>query len=203
MLRIRTLVLSLALIAGVAATANATSISYTVDVGGGAMNGNPVTHVAILESNGTESSLSFGFSLNVIGSTTLTHDSAFVPTSSLIVGLDLPGVVDPKTHIVFFTNPAFAYAADGLKFSVVFPHTHHDDFAARLLAAEGGDAANQAWLLNFFLTGDGAAAAFAPGDPTIGVEFTDAGLLTPEPTTLVLFGLGGVVAAVRLRRRNR
>jgi hypothetical protein len=199
MRRIKILALSFALVVGIAATANASSISYTVDIGGGAING-AVTHVAILETGGGLTNIDFGYSLNATGQTTLTHDVPFVPTSSLIVGLDLPGAVDNVSHIVFFTNPTFAWDANGRLFSVVFPNSHHNDFVNRLLSAEGGDAANRAWLLNFFAT-DGAPAAFAPGAPTMGIEFTVGTVITPEPSTFVLFGLGLAIAAGRRLRR--
>jgi len=204
MFRIKAIALSFVLVTAVAATAHASSIGYTVDVGAGAINGNALTNVAIFETNGTLTTIDFGYTLNAFGQTTLTHDAAFAPTSSLIVGIDLPGAIgDGKTHVVFFTNTAFAQSANGLLFSVVFPNTHHNDFIARLLAAEGGDTVNQAWLRDFFATGDGAAAAFSPGSATIGVEFTGAYLLTPEPSTFVLLGLGAALAAARRLKRAR
>jgi len=205
MLRIRTLALSLCLVVGIAASANATSITYTVDARSGSISGNAVTHVAIFEMGGGFMNIDFGFSLNPTGQTTLTHDVVgFVPTTSLILGLDVPSPGgDPKTHLFFFTNPEFANAGNGVRFSVMFPNTRYPDVAVNLLAAEGGDAASLTWLQNFF-AGDGAAASFAPGGPTTPIEFSVGVVPTPEPSTMVLFGLGAAMtAALRLRRAKR
>lgn len=205
---IKTAVLSCFLTLGLASTVSATPISYTVDVGAGALNGHAITNVAILEFGGGFTNLDFGYTLNAAGPTTLTHDVSFAVTSALIVGLDWPGPVgDNKTHVVFFTNPGFAASADGVLFSLAFPHSRHNDFISRLLAAESGDAAQRAWLAAF-LAGDGAAAAFAPGDPTVAIEFTGGVILpprvVPEPSSVVLLGLGLAASeAIRRRRKNR
>jgi len=202
MLRIRTLALSFALVVGIAASANATSISYTVDVSGGSISGNPVSHVVIMEMGGGFTNFHFGFTLNPTGQTTLTHDVSFEPTSTLILGLDVPTEVDGKTHLVFFADPTFIQNALGKKFSVSFPNTRYPDVAINLLAAEGGNTAALDWLAKFF-AGDGAAAAFASGGPNLGAEFSTPVLFTPEPSTFVLFGLGGAMLAFRLRRAKR
>lgn len=198
----KTAALASALILGVASTAAATSISYTVNVGPGTLNGNNVTSVAILEAGGGNTSLSFlGSSLNAVGTTTIAHDVAFTPTSTLIVGLDLAGGGN-STHLVFFTDSAFAQASSGVLFSTVFPNTRHGQFITHLLAAEAGDAAERAWLLAFF-GGDGAPAAFASNGPSTGIEFSPATVLTPEPGSIVLLGLGLAAAEVVRRRRVR
>ena len=202
MLRIRTLALSFALVVGIAASANATSISYTVDMGAGSITGSNVTNVVIMESAGGVTYLDFGFLVNSSGQTTLTHDVAYTPTSTLILGLDISPA---KTHHVFFANTTFVQNATGVKFSVMFPNTSYSLLAPQLISAEGGDAASLAWLRNFF-EGDGAAAAFASNGPNAGVEFTvgTPTVPTPEPSTFVLFGLGAAMtAAFRLRRAKR
>jgi hypothetical protein len=201
MFMLKTAALASALFLGFASTASATSISYTVDVGAGTLNGNNITSVAILESGGGQTSLSWlGSALNAVGATTFTHDVAFTPASTLIVGLDLAGGGN-STHLVFFTNNAFAQQSAGVLFSTVFPNTRHSLFINHLLAAEAGDATEEAWLLAFF-GGDGAPAAFASGGPSTGIEFSPGTVMTPEPSSVVLLGLG-LAAAEVVRRRRR
>jgi hypothetical protein len=197
---LKTAVLASALILGVASNAAASSISYTVNVGAGTLNGNNVTSVAILEAGSGQTSLSFGYSLNAVGATTITHDVAFAPTSTLIVGLDLSGAGN-STHLVFFTDNAFAQASAAVLFSSVFPNTRHGQFITHLLAAEAGDATERAWLLAFF-GGDGAPAAFASGGSSTAIEFSPGTVLTPEPGSVVLLGLGLAAAEVTRRRRR-
>jgi hypothetical protein len=200
---LKTAALASVFILGVASNAAATSISYTVNVGAGTLNGSNVTSVAILEAGGGQTSLSFlGSTLNAIGATTITHDVAFAPTSTLIVGLDLANDVGEINHIVMFVNDEWAHNSEGIKFSVVFPHTRHSEFITKLLAAEANDPVQQAWLRDVFFGGDGAAAAFASDGASMGVEFTGTVLLTPEPGSIVLLGLGLAAAEVTRRRRR-
>jgi len=180
-------------------------VDYSLNLGAGTLNGNNVTSVMILETGPGGTNLDFSYTLPSSGLATLSHTVSFVPTSSLIVGLDLdtPNPGDGKVHIVMFTNSAFAYGSEGLNFSTVFPNTHHNDFITRLVAAEGGDAGQLAWMTNFFLTGDGAAAAFATGAAPVGVEFTVSKALTPEPAAISLGLLGLTVLAVARRIKQQ
>lgn len=188
-----------------ASSASAAQITYSLDLGTGTQNGNPLTSVAILETDGTQVNVDFPFTIPHAGPQSLTHTVAFQPTLSLIVGLDLatplPG--DGKAHVFFFTNSAFANAANGVLFSTVFPNTRHSEFITRFTAAQAGDTVQQAWLRTFFMTGDGAAARFATGGPSTAIEFTTGVIpATPEPSTYVLL-LSGIAVAVWRRPRRR
>ena len=187
--------------------ANPIQLTYKLNLGGGTLNGNGLTSLAIFETDGNQTKLDFPFAVPGSGLQSITHISAFLPVSSILVGLDLPStnIGDNKTHVVFFTNDAFAAAANGILFSTVFPNTHHNDFITRLTAAEQGDASQITWLTHFFLTGDGAPALFATSGPSTAVEFTTGRLLVaPEPLSLSLLGLGlGAMLLTPGRRRVR
>ena len=58
---------------------------------------------------------------------------------------------------------------------MAFPNSRHSLFIANYEAAVGGDPAALQELMDFFLTGDGALAAFTPGD-TYGRILSTAGL---------------------------
>ena len=133
------------------------------------------------------------------GTSTLAHNLGFFPTSALIVGLELPdpNVGDGKTHIVMMVDGGFAASSIGLRFSEAFPTSRHSLFIANFLLAVDGDAAAQQELEDFFLTGDGAAAAFTPGGPFRHIIST---IIVPEPAGLGLWA-SGLAALVLLRRR--
>lgn len=180
-------------------------VDYTLNLGAGTLNGNNVTSVMILERSGDLVNLDFPHTISGSGVFVLSHAAPFVPTSSLIIGLDLPSTTggDDKTHLVFFTNNAFALGANGVLFSAAFPHTRHNDFINRLLQAEAGDATQTAWITDFFLTGDGSNAAFATGTQSTAIEFTGGVVLVPEPQSLGFVGLGLALLAARRFRRIR
>lgn len=190
------------LLLALAATAAASSfpVDYSLNLASGTLNGNSLTSILVMESNGSSINLDFPFTLPGSGISNLSHTAPFVPTFSLIVGLDLPSTTggDNKTHLVFFTNDAFAQSAVGIPFSTVFSHTRHNNFISRLLLGEAGDATQIQWLKDFFL-GDGLAAAFPTGSNPTAVEFTSGLLLTPEPVSVgfVGFGLAALIAARR------
>ena len=150
------------------------------------------------DANGNSSASQYSSSLSPFGLTTITHTIGFAPTSALVLGVNLPGPGgDGKTHIFMLVNDAFAANGNGVKFNVLFPNTSYTGFKARQAAL---DATQEAWFLNFFLKGDGAAAAFSPTGSFAPVEFTGLSIVgTPEPSTMMLVGAAGL--ALVLRRR--
>ena len=198
----KTAVLAVALILGAAANATATTITYSLNLFG-TINGSPITNVIILERNGAQTSLdtSASFVLNASGVTTLSHDVAFTPTETLIIGLDVPSGPDGTTHVLFMADPTWGWSVVGMRFRDVF-NTGYVDFRSAVLAASNGDATKQAYLLDFFANGTGAPAAFASNGASLPVEFSIA-VVAPEPSTFVLVGLGAaLVAARRLRKKQ-
>jgi hypothetical protein len=188
---------------GAVATAGPVQVDYTLNMGSGTLNGNDLTSLMIMETGSGLVNLDFPYTVAGAGASVLSHVAPFLPTTSLIVGLDLPSTTggDNKTHLVFFTNNGFAMGANGVLFSVAFPNTHHNDFISRMLLAEAGDTTQLAWMTNFFLTGDGRAAAFATATQSTAIEFSLGAVPTPEPVSMGLVGLG--LAALWVARRRR
>ena len=197
----KTVVLTLAILLGVAANAAATTITYTLNMWG-TLNGSNVTNVIILERNGAQTNLdtSASFIISASGTTTLSHDVAFTPTETLILGIDAapPG---GHTHMAFFVDPAFGWSIQGILFSQVFPGVGYSNLRNAILNGSNGDATAQAFLVNFF-NGAGAAAAFDSNSAPLFGEFTPF-TPVPEPSTFVLVGLGAVAFAARRLRRAR
>ena len=203
------LALSTAANAGVVATAGGYEVSYDISINR-TLNGNPVTSMVILETDGSAFSAAYGFGAAASGSTLLSHTIAFRPTSALVIGLDLatPHVGDGKTHLVILMDSDFTATLDGKKFSEAFPaiggrpRLGHDALIAAILAAETGDAAAQQTIADFFLIDAGGIAAFDPaGSFRIG-EFTGyVPIDVPEPASALVL-LGGLVALAASRRRS-
>jgi hypothetical protein len=205
-LHLKTLFLSTFLLslAGAAFAGNV-QVDYALNLGSGTLNGSSVTSIAIFEERAGVVNVSFPYTVPGSGEFVLSHTAPFDPTLSLIVGLDLPSTTggdtgsDNKTHLVFFTNDAFAQSAAGIQFSTVFQDTRHSDFINRLQLAEGGDASQVTWLTNFF-EGVGHDAAFATGTQSTAIEFSSGTVLAPEPMSFGFVGIG-LAALVVARRR--
>jgi len=201
---------SIALLLSCAGAASAESIPvfYVLNLGSGTINGSNLTDILIMDGSATgQVNLDFPVAATPSsGIFALLHFTPFQPTTSLIVGLDRPsggGGDDDKTHLIFFTNQEFANSTLGLQFSTVFPGIRHSEFIDRLLAAEGGDSAQQAWFADFFQN-EGHSAAFATGTMPAGIEFSISKALAnaPEPVNLSMVGAGLVLIAGVLRARR-
>ena len=158
---------SVGVVAALAGTAGAMSVSYTASMNTSA--GMPVTDILILETDGTQTSIDLAFTLPGTGLSTLTHEEGFQPTRSLVVGVTEG---PEKAQIVMFLDSEFAIANAASKFSVAFPNTRHSELIARLTAAQAGDADEITWFTDTFFPGDGAAAAFDTGGSFSVGEFS-------------------------------
>jgi hypothetical protein len=150
-----------------ARSAMAVPISYTANLS--TSNGQPITNIMILETDGAQTHLDYPFSLPASGISVLTHDVPFAPTKSLVIGLTEGA---EKTQVVMLLDSNFAQNHSGQPFSSVFPNTRHSEMITRLTAAEAGDSNELAWFTNTFLPGDGAAAAFNTGGSFSVAEFS-------------------------------
>ncbi len=188
-------------------TAGPILVNYSLDLRSGTLNGSPVTNIAIFETGAGQSNVEYGLVAPSSGAFVLSHMSNFVPTTSLLIGLDVP-LTPGKTHVVVFANQAFVDSANGQRFRTMFPSASYSEFVDQFTQANGGSPAAQSWMMNFF-QGDGMVAAFPTGSPAAAIEFS-IGVVpppvgVPEPTTygLVGFGLAAMVAARRRLKHVR
>jgi hypothetical protein len=194
----------------VTSTSGGYDVSYELNLSG-TLNGSPVSNMLILESDGAQLSAAFGFSAASAGRTVLTHTIGFLPTSALVIGLDLAvaGVGDGKDHLVILMGSDFADAHEGELFSQFFPsiggepRLGHNALMAALQAAEAGNSTALQTITDFFLIGAGSLAAFDPAGDFRVLEFTvgiPIDIVEPASALLVLGGVG-LLALGRSRRR--
>src|SRR5436305_1894869 len=117
------------------------TVTYTVNMTPGTKDGNNMVDVAMLLNGSGQTSLTYPFTVNATGQSSLTQTVSFLPTSALIVGLDGPPDAvcgaDPLcgTHVIMFVNDTFARTAANNHFSVDFPNSHESTFIQTLLDA--------------------------------------------------------------------
>jgi hypothetical protein len=166
------------------APARAVMVSYTANLS--TSKGNPVTHLLILESDGIHPVQAFIYPSDVPGRGTavISHEAAFQPTKSLLIGVTEGVDVDgsDKTQLVMFLDPGFAAAHAGSPFSSVFPGARHSDTIAHLTAAVAGDATELAWFTDTFFSGPAAGAAFDSRGPFVVAEFTSLKMIGQNAT---------------------
>jgi hypothetical protein len=202
-------VLALPAQALVTATADGYDVSYQLNLSG-TLNGSPVTNMLILETDGIQVNAEFGFLAAPSGTTSLNHTIDFLPTSALVIGLDLAvaGVGDGKDHLVILMDGNYAEAHEGELFSQFFPaiggqpRLGHNALMSALLSAEGGDVAALQTVTDFFLTGAGSLAAFDPAGGFRVLEFTvGVPIDVAEPASaLLVIGGAGMLSLARRRR---
>ena len=114
-----------------AAPAGAVMVSYTATLS--TSKGNPVTNLLILESNGVHPVQATVYPSDVPGhgTTVISHDAPYQPTTSLLIGLTAGVDVDgsDKTQIVMFLDPAFAAAHAGVPYRMAVVGAPRSEYA--------------------------------------------------------------------------
>jgi len=197
----------------IAVPALASPVSYVAELS--TSSHNPVTNVLILEQDGAGAvhAAIYGSELTGNGRVTISHDPAYTPQRSLIIGLTdgLTPEGERKTQIIVFMNPTFAASIDGVKWSDALPGSSHSATIASLIAATAGDANQLAWFTGPFFTQIAASAVFTTGGNFAVGEFSifnPAGNRAPPlpipaldaRAMLALVLLVAMVAAFRIRR---
>jgi hypothetical protein len=173
---------------------------YTLNMGDGGTNKTNVTSLVIFEQAGSLLHLDFIAGIPGIGTTTISHQSPFLPSLSLILGISEPSDLSGRRHIIAFVSNSFAETFSGVRFSQVFTGYRESLFGGHLLAAFAGDETERQWLRTFY-TSTGYQAAFATGTVPVAGEFTPFTPI-PEPATLSFAGLSLLALAAARKLRN-
>lgn len=197
------------------------TITFTINLSH-SKNFNAISDVVIFGTDGVQTSAVFTGPIAATGQTTLRAGFNFTPTRLLLMGMEGPalnptcfgdGTVcngnDTGDHALFLVNNYFAGAFGGQHFSVAFGQNgYHETVFLQNLVAASTSSASLDFLRTFFLSSDGVAASFVPGESTTALEFfigTPVGTGTstggPEPATALTL-LSGLGAAYWLRRRR-
>ncbi len=175
-------------------------VSYGINMTPGSLNASSISNVAILETDGTNFNVDYGFSFAASGVTTLTHTVSFAPTASLIVGTSYgsPGLGDEKDHIFMVVNSQFMSSIIGIPWSSIFPgdgvsRVRHSEFVSLLGLVSAGDSVALDALIDF-ANNDAKAAWFETSGAFSVAEFSTppgpVGGNVPEPGALALLAVG-------------
>ncbi len=190
---------------------------------------NPVTNIMLLEAGQDFGSATWPFSVAGQGESTITNPFFWpVPiTRALLLGIvtGLPNDGTPEQkHIVMFMDPTAAQLANHIAWGTLFRHTLEEDLIDAIELSTSG----QDWpiiqpgldFVGAFANGDAETGILGPGGvphsawvntpgPLAVMTFSDGEIVgmgeafvtfVPEPATLTLLALGGMLVT-RARRR--
>lgn len=201
--------------------------SYTANLKLG--QGDDITNIMLLERGDGFGSATWAFSIPRDGTSTITNPFASPDPIhqalllGIVTGLPFDGTPEQK-HIVMFMDPTAAQLATHIAWGTLFRNTLEEDLIAAIELATSG----QDWpiiqpgldFVGEFANGDAENGILGPGGvphtawlnnpgPLTVMTFSDGEVVgfgdaqitfVPEPATLAIMGLGGLLFA-RVRRR--